>query len=152
MHLNGGAKFFGYIHRCVEHPRLTRRDIYDKKDKSVTSTWRVDGEDVADLAAAVERLNTPAVLTLDEAAALALIPTEFTNLRAVENIVAGCERPSGAIMPNTPHSRAHDVMRSLQAKGAIEYGRSPERSDGLPWADSVPEHLRYSPTVRRAAP
>ena len=152
MHLNGGSKFFGYVYRCVEHPRLTRRDIYDKNDKSVTSTWRVDGEDVADLAAAVERLNTPAVLTEDEVKALARIPTEFTNVRAVEDIVAGCKAPEGAIMPNTPHSDAIHMLARLQAKGVIEYGKSPERSDGKPWADCVPEHLRFSPTVRRSSP
>jgi hypothetical protein len=39
-HYNGGEEFFAYLHRCVENPRLSRFDRYQKKDRSVTSTWR----------------------------------------------------------------------------------------------------------------
>jgi hypothetical protein len=79
-HGHGTGMFF-YIHRCVEHPRLSRRDHYAKKDRSVTSTWRVDGEDVKDLAEAVEKLNRPPSLTDEERAILATVPDEWTDWR-----------------------------------------------------------------------
>lgn len=70
MHLNGGKEWFGYVHQCVEHPRLSRMDKYTRKDKGVQSTWRVDGADCADLGAALAALAVPVSLTDEERAAL----------------------------------------------------------------------------------
>ena len=56
-HLNGGKVFFGYIHQCVEQPRLERFDRYDRKTRSVTSTWRVDGNDMASFEDAISALE-----------------------------------------------------------------------------------------------
>lgn len=70
VHLNGGKEWFGYIQQCVEHPRLSRLDKYTRKDRGVQSTWRVDGQDCTDLAAALEALSVPPVVTPEERAAL----------------------------------------------------------------------------------
>ena len=59
IHHHGGGEWFGYTHRCVEEPRLTRFDRYERKTRSVTSTWRVDWIDCADLEAAVLALAGP---------------------------------------------------------------------------------------------
>lgn len=56
-HINGGRAFFAYEYRCDQEPRLTRFDRYDKKTRSVTSTWRVDGVDQPDLNAALQTLG-----------------------------------------------------------------------------------------------
>lgn len=109
MHLNGGS-WFGYIHQCVEYPRLSRFDRYVKKDRSVTSTWRVDGADVADLEAAVVALNLPPNVTLEERAALDLVPVEFTPARDVRTLIGGENR-----------QHAIEVMTLLDNKGLIEY-------------------------------
>lgn len=69
-HYNGGEKFFAYMHRCVEQPRLSRFDKYLRKDRSVTSTWRVDGEDKPSFEAAIEALNVPPEFRDDELALL----------------------------------------------------------------------------------
>lgn len=56
-HFNGGQKFFAYEYTCVEEPRLTRYDHYDKKLRSSTSTWRVDGVDQLSFADAMATLG-----------------------------------------------------------------------------------------------
>lgn len=78
-HLNGGKEWFGYIHRCNQHPRLTRMDKYYRATRSVDSVWRVDGMAVASLAEAAEKLSTPYQATADELALLATVPDEFTR-------------------------------------------------------------------------
>lgn len=79
-HLNGGADWFGYIYRCVQHPRLTRRDTYTRKDKSVKSEWHVDMQPVADLAEAATKLSVPYPVTPAQVELLKLVPIEFTLL------------------------------------------------------------------------
>lgn len=79
MHLNGGKEWFGYIHQCVEHPRLSRKDKYTRKDRGVHSTWRVDGQECADLDAALAALSQPVVLTDDERDALIQWRDDFTT-------------------------------------------------------------------------
>lgn len=148
-HLNGGREWFGYLFQCIEYPRLQRLDRYYRKDRNVVSVWKVDGQEVESLDAAAEALNVPPILTPEEAVALALVPDEFTNLRQVENLIAGCERLDG-IRTSGAIADAITLLHALRNKGAVELGKSPERSDGQPWADSVPEHLRFSPTIRKA--
>lgn len=151
-HLNGGRDWFGYIHQCVEYPRLSRLDKYLRKNRSVESTWRVDGAPVADLGAAVTALNVPPVFTEDEQALLDRIPLEFSNLRKLEDELAGGARaPASERGTDSPHHKVMTLLHSLNDKGALEYGRDPGRSDGPPWSDAVPEHLRWSPTIRRRA-
>lgn len=79
-HLNGGKEWFGYIHRCNQHPRLTRMDKYIRKNRSIVSTWRVDGKPVADLAEAATILSTPYQPNSDEIELLALVPDQFERL------------------------------------------------------------------------
>ena len=79
-HLNGGKEWFGYIHRCNEHPRLTRMDKYFRKNRAVESTWHVDGKPVANLAEAAELLSKPYQPRPEEIALLALVPDEYTRL------------------------------------------------------------------------
>jgi hypothetical protein len=76
-HLNGGKEWFGYIHRCNEHPRLTRMDKYTRKNRGVESTWRVDGKPVANLAEAATLLSTPYQPTADELKLLAEVTDEY---------------------------------------------------------------------------
>jgi hypothetical protein len=78
-HYNGGKEWFGYLHRCNEHPRLTRMDKYIKKTRSTESTWHVDGKPVADLAEAAERLSTPYRPSAEELVLLAEVPDEYTR-------------------------------------------------------------------------
>lgn len=77
-HLNGGKEWFGYIHRCNEHPRLTRMDKYIRKTRGTESTWRIDGKPVANLAEAATLLSTPYQPTPEELALLAEVPDEYT--------------------------------------------------------------------------
>lgn len=149
-HINGGSEWFGYRLRCIEYPRLQRLDRYMRKDRSVVSTWAVDGEGVENLAMAAEALNHPPVFTEDEIAALALVPDEFANLRHVQDLIAGHEREPGTATASPEHGRAFGLLYALQDKGAVELGKSPDRTDGKPWDDSVPEHMRFSPTIRKA--
>lgn len=52
-HYNGGKAWFGYDHRCVQLPSLTVHNHCDKKTRRCTQTWRVDGVDQPNLAAAL---------------------------------------------------------------------------------------------------
>ena len=56
-HYNGGKAFFAYGYEFVQHPRLTLFKRFDRKLKTVTNSWRVDGADQASLEAAVAALN-----------------------------------------------------------------------------------------------
>jgi hypothetical protein len=111
MHLNGGKEWFGYIHQCVEHPRLSRRDKYTRKDRGVQSTWRVDGKECADLDAALDALAKPVVLTDQERAAL----TQWRD----DSDAAWAARGGN-----------YEMMRALNDKGLLN-GRSGITPDGL---------------------
>ncbi|MGN6776940.1 hypothetical protein [Rhizobium sp.] len=80
-HYNGGKDFFAYLHRCVEHPRLSRYDRYDRSTRGVTSTWRVDGIDRVDFGTAIDALNVAPVLTAEERTVLTTITDEPTDRR-----------------------------------------------------------------------
>jgi hypothetical protein len=94
-HYNGGDKWFGYGHQCIEQPRLYRLDRYARKDRSVTSTWSVDGEDCASLDEAISRLGSDPVVTADEIAALKLLTTELQPLKDVRATEAYKALPQG---------------------------------------------------------
>lgn len=98
-HYNGGAAFFAYLHRCIEQPRLARFDRYDRKTRSVTSTWRTDGQDAQSLADAIQRLNVPPVFTAEELAFLAKAPVDYETERRkdVDYLIADAVRNKGAI-------------------------------------------------------
>jgi len=81
LHGHGDGMFF-YRYRCVEHPRLSRHDHYEKRTKSVESTFMVDGANVADIDAAIEALSVPVVITPEEQAVLDTLPTEWTDIRS----------------------------------------------------------------------
>jgi hypothetical protein len=61
-HYNGGKAFFAYGYECVQYPRLTLFKRFDKKLRTVTATWRVDGVDQASLEEAVEVLSSLEIL------------------------------------------------------------------------------------------
>ena len=56
-HLNGGSAWFGYEHTCVQHPRLKRHTRCDKKLRTCSHTWSVDGVMFETLEAAVTALG-----------------------------------------------------------------------------------------------
>lgn len=78
-HYNGGTEWFGYLHRCNQHPRLTRMDKYIRKTRATESTWRVDNEPVAGLAEAAECLSKPYEPTPEELVLLAEVPDEYAR-------------------------------------------------------------------------
>ena len=51
-HYNGGRAWFGYLYQCNQEPRLELFKRYDKKLRTGTATWRVDGVDQVSLDAA----------------------------------------------------------------------------------------------------
>lgn len=157
-HYNMGKLGYGYGHRCEQEPRLSFIDRAYKPSREHPDglnerEWYVDGastgKESAGLTAALAALLVPPVLTDDEKRILEMVPTDFVGLRALENELAGVPKPAGGVMPDTPHSRVSRWLSSLVDKGMVEYGRQPERSDGEPWSAFVPEHLRWSPTIRR---
>lgn len=81
IHLNGGSAWFGYVFVCNEHPRLQRVDKYDRKTKSTTIKYQVDGEDVASLDEAAQKLSQPPIITEEMRADLAAIGTEYGDHR-----------------------------------------------------------------------
>lgn len=100
-HFNGGAKWFGYGYRCVEHSRLYRLDRYDRKTRKVESEWSVDGQKVAGLAEAVLRLNVPPSFTPEELIALReAVTDEWSDRRTT--------------LP-------FEIDYALRSKGAIEW-------------------------------
>jgi hypothetical protein len=152
IHLNMGAKGYGWIFECERWPRLRImwrhfKPTRAEPDGRDVQTYMVDGLEVADLDAAVAALNQPVQLTPEEEAAWRLVPAEFEDLRRVEDDLAGAERPRGAIMPDTPHSRVMHLLDALREKGAVELGKRPWPADYKP--ENKIEHLRWSPTIRR---
>lgn len=81
VHLNGGAEFFGYVLVCNEHPRLQRIDKYYRKTKKTEIQYQVDGENVASLDEAAERVSSPPVITDEMRADMATIGHEFGDHR-----------------------------------------------------------------------
>lgn len=156
-HYNMGKDGYGYGYECEELPRLRFIDRHyrpnrEHPDGRNTRTWCVDGAELESLDAAVAALNLPPVITPEEDAALAQIPLWFVGLREMEDILAGVPRPEGAIEWKSPHSVALMMIEGLRAKGLVELGKRSERGDGQPWSDAVPEHCRWTPTIRRRSP
>jgi hypothetical protein len=120
-HYNGGKEFFAYLLRCTQHPRLSRYDRYSRTDRSVTSTWRVDGKDQPSLEAAVEALNSSPAFSPSELAVLATITTEPADRR--KEMIANSEpweglREKGAIIWEKGRCRISDAGRlALQYQG-----------------------------------
>jgi hypothetical protein len=79
-HFNGGKEWFGYRLRCVQHHRLTRFDKYIRATRSTQSTFEVDGEPVASLAAAAELLAKPYEVQPEDIKLLNLVPDEWALL------------------------------------------------------------------------
>ena len=113
-HYNGGAAFFAYLHRCVEQPRLSRFDRYDRKTKSVTSTWKVDGADRLSLNDAIDALNTPPVFTVEEISFLRDAPNDYEPERreGLNYKLADGVRNKGAIEFEKGRFRLTDLGRS----------------------------------------
>lgn len=78
-HINGGPDWFGYKHVCFQHPRLTRVDRYARRGRTVTSILYVDGQEVADLEAAVQALMKAPVIAPELLAFLKLMPSQWTK-------------------------------------------------------------------------
>lgn len=101
-HYNGGKEFFAYLFRCGQQPRLTRYDRYQRSDRSVTSTWRVDGIDQPDLETAVSLLNTAPDFSEAERELLATISDDAADRR--KEMMA-----------------SYEFWNGLKEKGAIEW-------------------------------
>lgn len=147
-HLNGGKAWFGHMYRCLDFPRLTKLEKSIRKTRTVEVIWNVDGKPCESFEQAVERLNIPAVLTESHLKALAVVPIEFKSLRTVEREIGAAMCGPDASDADKKHAGISMIF-DLRELGVIEYGKDPSRSDGQPWADSVPEHMRWSPTVKR---
>lgn len=80
-HLNGGAEFFGCVLVCNEQPRLQRIDKHFRKTKTTTFQYQVDGENVASLDEAAERLSVPPLVTDEMRADLAAIGSKYGDHR-----------------------------------------------------------------------
>jgi hypothetical protein len=104
VHINGGATFFAYLHRCDQQPRLSRYDRYQRSDRQVISTFRVDGVDQTDMAAAVDALNAPPTFSPAELTLLGTISDEPTNRR--KEMIAG-----------------YVLWNGLKEKGAVAWER-----------------------------
>lgn len=143
-HYNLGSGGYGYGYTHKDEPRVRvisysyRGERREKERKPGELKWFVDGAEVADKAAVICALSTPPVLTDEERVTLERVPAEFVDLRPFETALAGVPHPEGPIEPDTPHARALDLLRRLEDKGAIEYGRC---RDGE----------RSVPTIRRRA-
>lgn len=101
IHLNGGREFFGYVMVCNEHPRLQRIDKCYRATKSTVSQYQVDGENVASLEDAAERLSVPPTITEQMRADMAAIGSDWGD-----------------------HRKSIDYMRlkKLEACGLLEWG------------------------------
>jgi len=120
-HYNGGKVFFAYLHRCIEHPRLSRFDRYERSTKSVTSTWRTDGIDQPSFAAAVEALNMPPVFTTEELAFLATAPDDYEpERRKIDYELSDRVRNKGAIEWERGRFRITEAGRAALADGGSE--------------------------------
>lgn len=121
-HYNGGKVFFAYLHRCIEHPRLSRYDRYERKDRSVTSTWRTDGVDRSSLAEAVDALNSPPVFSAEELGFLQGSPEDYEPDRraGLSYELADRVRNKGGIEFEKGRFRITDIgraaLRSLEAR------------------------------------
>lgn len=146
-------KGFIYGFTCTNYPRFQMTKAhYTLDDGQMVTEYFVDGEKVEDLEAAVIALNKPVELQHDERKALSMIPTSPIDLRLMEDMLAGCERPdSCAIMPNSPHAWAWSMIDRLRNKGVVKIGRRewddlPEDQDEI---GGIPKGLRFSPTIMR---
>jgi len=79
-----GRGFFAYDYRCVEYPRLKRHDRYEKKTRSVTSSWWVDGAQRASLDEAIAALNVPPEIAPADREALQHVPDDYADIRSHE--------------------------------------------------------------------
>lgn len=109
-HYNGGKEWFGYGYTCNQNLRLYRLDRYTRKDRAVKSEWSVDGEKCADLAEAVERLNTDPIIGDDERTMLASLLPAF--------------QPLGEVRKREPYTTLPDAVTILHhwlsRKGLVE--------------------------------
>lgn len=118
-HHNGGAKFFGYTYTCIEQPRLSRFDRYDRKTREVTSTWNVDGEPKDGFEQAIVALNRPPVFTENEIAELRKVGSDFQRLRGVvDALIAHRLSEKGAVEFRKGECRITEVgLAALAQKG-----------------------------------
>lgn len=98
-----GKGFFMYAYRCVEQPRLLRTDRYTKKDRSVASTWSVDGVDHPDLESAVKALNSPPTFSAEEMDALRCLRDDWMPAKTARELIT------------------FEMSWRLRDKGAIEF-------------------------------
>ena len=129
-----GRLITGYQYQLKELPRIQFVDVLTGP-ANVVRMWVVDGvvvgQGVAGLQAAIAAIAEPPVLTSDEIAALALIPSSWAPLRVVEDDIAGCERRGCIHEIGSPHNAAFRVIDQLRDKGFVEIDRKlvdPDRS------------------------
>ncbi len=131
MHGHGKDMFF-YTYGVEGHPRLTRHDRYSRKDRSVVSTWRVDGEDRPSLEAAAVALNTPPVFTPEELEIMAGRPAEWDiHDRTVDFSAMYMLRRKGAIEINDRMCRLSDLAAAAIRAHAITIEAGTAETAGL---------------------
>ena len=99
-HYNGGKAFFAYLMQCIEQPRLSRYDRYDRKTRSHESTWKVDGIDQPSFEAALAALDTPPIFSDAELQELEKVTDEWVDIRKTMDF---------------------GLNMSLESKGAVEW-------------------------------
>jgi len=111
---------YGHMYRAEQWPRLVALDRYwptgNEAGERTRRYWLVDGQVVADLDEALERLNVPPVLTPEEAELLPLAPADWTPIRELR------ERLADRLPLDRP-SELFRVLRSLTDKGMVEIQR-----------------------------
>lgn len=144
-HINGGKEWFGYVHRCVQQPRLSRFDKYSRSTKSVQSTWRVDGEDVGSLESAVDELAYPPRFTATELLVLAQIGREPADYRKVHPYeITSTLRDKGAIAYGPP-GRCCRTLSDAEVLDAL--GRAESNASGNPEWEAVSAKVKQARTA-----
>lgn len=102
-HYNGGREWFGYGGECHQHPRIYLLTRSIRKTQSTEYEYSVDGEKVADLASALERIKSPPFVCDNERAALRSLSLEWSDRHAWKQWVGG-----------------YNLAHQLRRKGLIE--------------------------------
>jgi len=112
----------GYQYQLKDCPRI--QFIERIEANGIVRLYLVDGVQIeGGIERASELVQFPPVLDAEELEALAYVPDEWTPLRAVEDVVAGCSRVSNVHEVGSPHQKAASVISRLRDKGVAEVER-----------------------------
>jgi hypothetical protein len=135
-HHNRGKNGFAYSFYVDRFPRLSFMDIHHKgpaRKKAgcrVERVWRLDGQPIASLEAAIAGLASPPVLSDDESRVLDLVPLEWHETRDLESGIARALGGASEFEDGEwiVHFERHPIrsmvcraFRSLKDKALVEY-------------------------------